>query len=72
MMVEASDVCVGLLMLALGLIGLIVASRALDIEMYIFGLSLAGFAVVFIFGQIRRHFDAADAAAVARQEAGDV
>ena len=43
------------------LIGLILASGANDEEMYVFGLSLAGFAVVFVFGLIRRHFDKADA-----------
>lgn len=53
---------VAVLMMALGLIGLIMASGALDDEIYIFGLSLAGFAVLFCFGLIRRHFDRADAA----------
>jgi hypothetical protein len=55
--VDLSDLLVGVLMIALGLLGLLVASHAQDIEMYIFGLSLAGFAVLFVFGLIRRHFD---------------
>jgi hypothetical protein len=55
--VEPSDLIVGLMMAMLGLIGLILASGAQDDEMYVFGLSLAGFAMVFLFGQIRRHFD---------------
>ena len=45
--IEPSDLIVGLLMAALGLIGLILAS----------GLSLFGFACVFEFGLLRRHFD---------------
>jgi hypothetical protein len=62
MNVPASDLVVGALMNVFGLTGLVLASRALDNEMYVFGLALAGFAYVFILGQIRRHFDAADAA----------
>lgn len=61
MKIEGSDLFVGLLVSVLGLIGLILASGANDEEMYVFGLSLAGFAVVFVFGLIRRHFDKADA-----------
>ena len=53
---------VGLLVGILGLIGLILASGALDEEMYIFGLSLAGFAVVFDIGLVKRHYDRIDAA----------
>jgi hypothetical protein len=60
--IEASDLIVGLLMTALGLIGLILASGAHDDEMYVFGLSMAAWAVVFVFGLMRRHFDRADAA----------
>ena len=61
MKIEGSDLFVGLLVSVLGLVGLILASGANDEEMYVFGLSLAGFAVVFVFGLIRRHFDKADA-----------
>ena len=57
--IEPSDLIVGLMMAALGLIGLILASGAMDDEMYVFGLSLFGFACVFDFGLIRRHFDTA-------------
>ena len=63
-MEEVSDIVVGLLMLVLGLIGLKLASGALDDEIYLFGLSLAGFAAVFEFGLIRRYFDRKDAARV--------
>jgi hypothetical protein len=62
MEIEASDLCTGLLMAVLGLIGLLLASGAHDNEMYVFGLSLAGFATVFVFGLMRRHYDRADAA----------
>lgn len=62
MNVEASDLATGLLMAVLGLLGLLLASGAHDDEMYLFGLSLAGFATVFVFGLIRRHYDRADAA----------
>jgi len=57
-----SDVVVGLLVTVLGLVGLFMASGARDDEIYIFGLSLAGFAVLFVFGLIRGHFDRLDAA----------
>jgi hypothetical protein len=61
MEVEPGDLIVGLLMSALGLIGLILASGAMDEEMYVFGLSLFGFACVFVLGLVRRHFDKAGA-----------
>lgn len=65
MNVEASDLVTGLLMAVLGLLGLLLASGAHDDEMYLFGLSLAGFATVFVFGLIRRHYDREDAARAA-------
>ena len=65
MAIEVSDLCTGLLMAVLGLIGLLLASGAHDNEMYVFGLSLAGFAAVFVFGLMRRHYDRVDAARVA-------
>lgn len=65
MNVEASDLLTGLLMAVLGLLGLLLASGAHDDEMYLFGLSLAGFATVFVFGLIRRHYDREDAARAA-------
>ena len=57
-----SSILVGALVLALGLVGLILASGAMDSEMYVFGLSLAGFAALFGFGLIRAHYDRLDAA----------
>ena len=61
MEIEPSDLIVGLLMAAFGLIGLILASGAMDDEMFVFGLSLFGFACVFDFGLLRRHFDKREA-----------
>ena len=55
--IEPGDLIVGLMMIAFGLIGLILAAGAWDDEMYVFGLSLFGFAAVFVLGLIRRHFD---------------
>ena len=65
---EAGDVIVGLMMSALGGLGLLLAARAWDIEMYIFGLALAIWAVLFDFGILRRHYDRRDAARSARHE----
>jgi hypothetical protein len=59
---QTSDLVVGLLVLILGLVGLVMASGALDDAMYVFGLSLMGFAVVFDLGLVKRHFDRIDAA----------
>ena len=66
-MESVSDLIVGLMVAVFGLIGLILVARALDIEMYIFGLGLTAFAVLFEFGLIRRYHDRRDAMlAVAR------
>lgn len=59
MEVETGDIVAGAIMLIAGLIGLALASGATDNEMYVFGLSLAGFGAVFVFGLIRRHYDKA-------------
>ena len=61
MNIEVSDLIVGLMMAVFGLLGLVLASGATDDGMYVFGLSLAGFAALFDFGLIRRHYDKADA-----------
>ncbi len=61
MEVETGDIVVGAMMLVFGLIGLVLASGATDNEMYVFGLSLAGFAAAFVVGLIRRHYDKAEA-----------
>ena len=67
---QTGDLAVGLLVLALGLTGLVLASGALDDAMYVFGLSLAGFAVVFDLGLVKRHFDRLDAARHATPRGG--
>ena len=71
--IEVGDLVVGLLVAVLGLIGLVLASGALDDEMYLFGLSLAGFAALFELGLIRRHFDRQEAVRVhaAAERAGE-
>ena len=60
--IEPSDLIVGLMVAGFGLIGLILASGAMDDGMFVFGLSLFGFACVFDFGLLRRHFDKWEAA----------
>jgi hypothetical protein len=59
MYLKASDLLVGLMMIGFGILGLFLASRAIDSEMYLFGLSLAGFAVLFVAGQARRVYGGA-------------
>jgi hypothetical protein len=68
--IEASDLIVGLLLAAMGLLGLFLASGAHDDEIYVFGLGMAGWAVLFVFGLMRRHFDRADAVRVALRAPG--
>ena len=46
--IEPSDLIVGLMMLVFGVVGLILAAGAVDDEMYVFGLSLFGFACLFV------------------------
>lgn len=71
MEIEPSDLIVGLMMLGFGIVGLILAAGAVNDEMYVFGLSLFGFACLFVIGQIRHHFDRRDAARVAVRAQGD-
>ncbi len=61
MRIAMADRIIGGLMAIFGLLGLYLAARAVDSEMYVFGLSLFAYACVFIIGQIRRHYDTADA-----------
>ncbi len=48
---------IGVLVTVLGFIGLILASGALDTMLYIFGLGLFLFAVLFVFWLVKRHYD---------------
>jgi len=57
---KKGDLIVGIMVGIFGLIGLVLASGALDIEIYVFGLSLAGFATLFIFGLVKRFYDEKD------------
>jgi hypothetical protein len=61
MEIQISDLLVGILVLVLGLVGLYLASGALDDEIYIFGLGLALFAIVFDIGLVKRHYDRIEA-----------
>ncbi len=61
-MEETSEFLTGGFVAVLGLIGLLLASGALDDEMYLFGFSLAGFALAFNAMLIRRHHNRVDAA----------
>jgi len=54
MKIHPGDVAIGIMMAVCVYLGAVLAAHALDIEMRIFGLSLAGFGVLFILGQIRR------------------
>ena len=58
---EPSDLIVGALMAVFGLAGLILASGAMDDEIFVFGFSLFGFACLFEFGLLRRSFERAEA-----------
>ncbi len=58
---DPGDLIIGLMMTAFGIIGLLLASGAMDDEMFVFGLSLFGFACVFVLGLLRRHFDRLEA-----------
>jgi hypothetical protein len=51
-----------LLVVLLGVLGPIMAHGARDTEIYIFGLSLFGFAAAFLFFEVKRHYDMKDAA----------
>jgi hypothetical protein len=45
----------------IGMVGLFLAANAVDRGIYVFGLALAGFAVIYVFALIRRAFDERDA-----------
>jgi hypothetical protein len=62
---EMADTIVGLAMVPLALLGLLLASGAMDAEMSVFGGSLAAFASIFGFSVLKAHFDRADAERVA-------
>lgn len=51
-----------------GIFGLFLAANAVDGAFYFFGLLLFGFAVVFIFANVRNAFDEAETSAAAGDE----
>jgi hypothetical protein len=61
-MMDLGDIVVGVFVAVLGLVGLVLASGALDQEIYLFGLSLFGFAVVFDWGLMVKGLRRAEAA----------
>jgi Zn-dependent membrane protease YugP len=50
----------------IGIFGLFLAANAHDRGIYLFGLGLAAFAVIYIFAQMKQGFDASDRARSAR------
>ena len=56
-METVSSFIVGLLVAVFGILGLFLIAGAMDAEMYIFGIGLAVFAVLFEFGLVKAHFD---------------
>lgn len=56
MKVHPGDAIIGLMMIGFIVLGISLVLHALDLEMSVFGVSLAGFAVLFVVGQVRRQF----------------
>jgi hypothetical protein len=46
----------------IGIFGLFVAANAHDRGIYVFGLGLAAFAIIYVFAQMKQGFDANDRA----------
>ena len=68
---QTANSIVGFMMVPLGLLGLLLAARAVDVEIEIFGYGLVIFAFLFGFSTIKRVYDYRDAArAIAHKEAG--
>ncbi len=56
----------------LGLFGLFLAANAEDRGIYIFGLGLAAFAIIYVFAQMKQGFDASDRARSARTPGSNI
>jgi hypothetical protein len=52
-----------------GLLGLFLASRAVDDGMYVFGFALLAFGILMVFSMMKQAFDASEVAAVAPEMA---
>ncbi len=63
-----SSVVVGAMVAAFGIVGLFLVAGAADSEMFVFGISLAVFAVAFNFNLISRHYNELDKARAAARE----
>ncbi len=57
---NVSDLIVGSMMAGFGIVGLFLVAGAADVEMYIFGVALSGFAILFDLGLIKRYHDRRD------------
>lgn len=57
---DVSDWIVGVMMASFTFVGLVMASRAADNGICVFGWSLAGFGVLFLLGTLRRCIDRAE------------
>ncbi len=66
MNIDPADLVIGVMVSLFGLAGRFLASRALDDEIYLFGLSLAAFSILFVFSRVHSHFDREDRAAGGR------
>jgi hypothetical protein len=66
-MAGAGKFIVGGLVVLLGLIGLFLAASAKDDGIYLFGLAVAAFAVLWVFGAIKKAFDSIESAGSALQ-----
>jgi hypothetical protein len=56
----------------LGIFGLFLAANAEDRGIYVFGLGLAAFAIIYVFAQMKQGFDASDRARSARSPGSDI
>jgi len=56
----------------LGIFGLFLAANAEDRGIYVFGLGLAAFAIIYVFAQMKQGFDANDRGRSARSPGADI
>ena len=55
-----------------GIFGLFLAANAHDRGIYIFGLGLAAFAIIYVFAQMKQGFDASNGARSARSPRSNI
>jgi len=63
---------VGGLVGGLGIFGLFLAANAQDRGIYVFGLGLAAFAIIYVFAQMKQGFDASDRARSTRSSGSNI